>query len=150
MNNEKTSFFWKTIGTHGVMILSTSAGNKVSSRPVSTVVFGGRFYFQTDENYLKYRQIKANPNAAMCCKNISVQGVCTDLGKPKENPDFMRALKRHFPLAAARYSGLESERAIEFTPTLAYRWVYEKGQPFTEYWDFKEGTYKKIKMYDVH
>lgn len=146
MNNEKTDLFWKTVGSRGVMILSTSAGNMVSSRPVSVAVFEGRFYFQTDESYLKYRQLAENPNAALCCKNFSIQGVCRDIGKPSENAAFIRAMKRHYPDAVRRYSELPGERAMEFTPTLAYRWIYKGMQPYRELWSFAENSYVKEKI----
>lgn len=60
---------WKKIGTHGIMTLSTCSEKRVTSRPMSMIVIDGRFYCQTDQTYLKYRQILKNPNVAICHKN---------------------------------------------------------------------------------
>lgn len=64
------------------MVLSTSYQDKVTSRMMSVIIFDGEFYFQTDKNFRKYNQIKNNPNVLLCCDNISVEGICTELGKP--------------------------------------------------------------------
>lgn len=134
---------WKKIGTHGVMVLSTCAENRVTSRPVSVVVIDGKFYFQTDENYLKYKQLSANGNAALSVKNFSVEGKCRSIGKPSENKFFTRAMKKYFLAAYMNYSKLEAERVLEFTPTLIYSWSYELAKPYMEYWDFENLSYRK-------
>lgn len=54
---EKLSELWKNIGSHDVMVLSTCAENRVTSRPMSVIVIAGKLYCQTDENYLKFKQI---------------------------------------------------------------------------------------------
>lgn len=85
MNTEfskQLSYMWDKIGSHGVMVLSTSAENRVTSRPVSVVVINGKFYFQTDKSYLKCRQLKINENAALSFENFSIEGKCRDIGRP--------------------------------------------------------------------
>ena len=79
---ENFSKMWKKIGNHGVMVLSTCAEQRVTSRPMSVVIVDGKFYCQTDENYLKFRQIMQNGNVALSIKNFSIQGTCRDIGKP--------------------------------------------------------------------
>ncbi|MCM1578274.1 MAG: pyridoxamine 5'-phosphate oxidase family protein [Ruminococcus sp.] len=143
MNND-FDLFWLVVGSHGITAFASCADGVVTVRPVSTVIFGGKFFFQTDESYTKFRQIAGNPNAALCCKNISVQGTCVTLGRPADDLDFMRMLKKYYPLAAARYSSLPGERVIGLTPVFAYRWIYEKGQPYREQWDFEKGAYEKL------
>lgn len=141
--SEKLPALWKKIGSHGVMVLSTCAENRVTSRPVSVVVIDGKFYCQTDENYLKYKQLSENENAALSVKNFSVEGRCKSIGKPIDNEFFAQAMKKHFLPAYMNYSKLDAERVLEFTPTLIYSWSYELAKPYMEYWDFENLTYRK-------
>lgn len=141
--SEKLPTLWKKIGSHGVMVLSTCAENRVTSRPVSAVVIDGKFYCQTDENYLKYKQLSENENAALSVKNFSVEGKCRSIGKPPDNDFFIKAMKKYFLPAYTRYSNLEQERVLEFTPTLIYSWNYELAKPYMKYWDFENLSYRK-------
>lgn len=135
---------WKKIGTHGVMVLSTCAENRVTSRPVSVVVIDGKFYCQTDKNYLKCRQLAVNENAALSVKNFSIEGKCRDIGRPADCEAFTKAMKKYFLPAYMKYSSLDGECVLEFTPTLIYSWSYDKlARPYMEYWDFEKFTYKK-------
>ncbi len=148
MQNDKTDFsenlsrLWKKIGSHNVMALAACAGKRVTCRSVSVVVIGGKFYFQTGSEMLKYIQLTENPNAALCADNYSVEGICRDIGKPSENDFFIKAMRKYFPLAVKRYSLLPNERALEFTPHLIYLWNYSVvGKPYMEYFDFNANTY---------
>ncbi|MGN0634019.1 MAG: pyridoxamine 5'-phosphate oxidase family protein [Oscillospiraceae bacterium] len=141
--SEITKLLWNKIGTHGVMTLSTCADNRVTSRSMSVVVIDGKFYCQTNENYLKYKQISKNPNVALCFDNFSVEGVCRNIGKPLEHDFFISAMKASFANAVERWSALPSECVLEITPKLIYSWVYEDNKPFMEYWDLDSMTYRK-------
>lgn len=142
---EKLSELWKKIGSHDVMVLSTCAENRVSSRPMSVIVIAGKFYCQTDENYLKFKQISQNPNVSLSVKNFSIEGLCRVLGKPidESNSVFLEMYKKHCLSAYEKYSHLESERLLEITPTLIYSWDYEMQNPYMEYWDFNNSVYRK-------
>lgn len=137
--------FWQKLQDHQVLTLSTSSYNRVSSRPVSVIIHNGRFYFQTDKNYLKYKQLTENPNAAFCFQNYSVEGKCKCIGNPtdEQNNFFLELFKEHFQTAFELYSELETERLIEFIPTLIYCWGYDNSKPFMEYWDFANQEYHK-------
>ena len=134
---------WSELGSHGVMVLSTCAGNRVTSRSMSVVVYGGRFYCQTNVNYLKCRQIEQNPNVSLCCGSHVTEGECRIAGKPSEIPGFIAAMERAFPDAVKRWSALPEERVLEITPAEVRSWVYEDGIPYIEIWDMKEETYRK-------
>lgn len=142
---ESLTKLWKKIGTHGVMTLSTCAANRVTSRKMSVVVINGKFYCQTSENYLKYKQILQNPNVALCVDNFSIEGVCRDVGKPldEENSIAAKSIKKHFFLAYKHYSHLAEERLLEITPMLIYSWSYDGTKPYMEFWDFEAGSYRK-------
>lgn len=136
---------WKKIGTHGIMTLSTCSENRVTSRPMSMVVVDGRFYCQTDQTYLKYRQILKNPNVAVCHKNFSIEGTCQCIGKPLENKNdfFIHAFKKYFYGSYKTYSDLHNEILLEIVPTLIYSWNYKLTKPYMEYFDFVNFIYCK-------
>lgn len=144
--SDMLSKLWDKIGTHSVMVLSTCCENRVTSRPVSVVVIDGKFFFQTDVNYLKCRQIKENPNTALSFKNFSIEGRCKIMDKPLAHSSFIKAMTEHFPSAVKRYSGLDTERVLEITPTLIYLWEYENDKPYTEYYDLRNETYRRVEM----
>lgn len=142
----RLSELWEKIGNHGVMALSTCYENRVTSRSMSVVVSNGRFYCQTDENYLKYKQISKKPNVALCFDNFSVEGICQSLGKPLEHDFFINALKAYFPNAAERWSGGKNECLLEISPALISSWIYEEDKPYKETWDFRSLRYHKNLM----
>lgn len=152
MNNDflktKKTFF-ENLTSHKIMVLSTSADSRVSSRTVSVIIHNGKFYFQTDENYLKFKQLSVNPNAAFCFDYYSVEGICKCIGKPTDdqNSFFIELFKEHFSASYELYSKLDTERLIEFTPKLIYCWGYDNSKPFIEYWDFENQKYNKEYQY---
>ncbi len=145
MSNERTEFqrLWSKIGNSGVMVLSTCADNRVTSRAMSVVVIDGKFYCQTDERYLKCRQIKANPNVSLFFKDYSIEGSARISGRPTDSELFVTAMKKHFKLAYMRYSALETECVIEITPKLVSHWKYELNKPYIERWNFENSSYSK-------
>ena len=44
----------------------------------------GSLYFQTDKGMRKYKDIKGNPNVALCFSNIQLEGICEEIGRPIE------------------------------------------------------------------
>ncbi len=65
---ENLAKLWKKIGTHDVMTLSTCAENRVTSRKMSVAVINGKFYCQTSEKYLKFKQIFTKFQCCFVCK----------------------------------------------------------------------------------
>lgn len=141
--NSEFQQLWRKIGSYGIMILSTCAENRVTSRAMSVVVIDGKFYCQTDERYLKCKQIKANPNVALSVNNFSIEGRCHIMGKPFENDFFINAMKEHYPDAVSRWSELPAEVLLEITPRLVSAWIYEENKPYIERWDFENQRYTK-------
>lgn len=143
MFDEKIRELFAQLGTDRKMVLSTADGTHVTSRTMSVVIADGSFYFQTGSAMRKYRQLAANPRAALCYDNVQIEGVCTDLGSPAENEKLMRLYKKCYEGSYNAYSRLESERLLRFTPTYIKKWVYEGGKPFEEVFDFVTRTYEK-------
>ena len=134
---------WNDIGTNGVMVLSTCADNRVTSRSITVVVINNKFYCQTNKDYLKYRQIAHNPNVSLCFGRFTVEGVCRDIGRPYDNEFFIQALGKYYPDAVDRWSALPQECVLEITPTLIQSWIYENNKPYIESWDMRDSTYRK-------
>lgn len=131
------------LGSSKNMVLSTSFNDKVTSRMMSVIVIDGEFYFQTDKNFRKYNQIKNNPNVSLCCDNISVEGICTELGKPADNQKFIALFEKHYNWSYNMYSMLDNERLFKITPEYIRLWTYENSEPYIEILDFKSGEYSK-------
>lgn len=117
---------------HKHMVLSTSLSDCVTSRMMSVVEFGGKFYFQTDATLRKYQQLSANPNIALCADNLQIEGICREIGHPLQNEAFCALYKKHFLGSYRAYTAMQTERLFEVTPIFIQRWVYEDAQPCIE------------------
>lgn len=137
------SLLWDKIGTHGVMTLSISFENHVTSRAMSIVIFHETFYCQTDEISLKCQQIQKNSNVALCYQNFSIEGTCCIVGKPYENPIFIQFMREHFPNTVERWSAFPTECLLAIKPLRIASWSYEEDKPYMEYWDFQNLSYSK-------
>jgi Pyridoxamine 5''-phosphate oxidase. len=139
---------WKKVGTHNIMVLATGSESRISARPMSIIIYDGKFYCQTDESFLKYRQIAKNPNVALSCNNISIEGKCRIVGHPldEDNSFFADRFKRHFSNSYKMYTAIPTERLLEITPSLIYLWKYKLLTPYMEYFDFENQIYRIEKM----
>lgn len=133
--------FWKENGTHQKMVLSSSLGDIVTSRYMSIIILNEKFYFQTDKTSRKYKQMKGNCNVALCKDNIQVEGICSELGHPDDNMEFLEAYKKYYPASYSRYSFLENERLFQISPTSIQRWIYIDSAPYIETFDIVNKRY---------
>lgn len=125
------------------MVLSTSLQDHVTSRMMSVVQREGLFYFQTDRETRKYRQLSGNPHVALCMENIQIEGLCREMGRPLENSEFCRLYEECFTGSYQRYSALEKERLFAVTPLFIERWLYLEGKPFVEEMDVEKQIYMR-------
>ncbi len=125
------------------MVLSTTDGERVSSRMMSVVLLSGRFLLQTDRAFRKVDQMRRHPHVALCAGNLQVEGRCEELGAPLAHPDFCAAYAACFPDSFRRYSALPGEVLFAVTPTRMERWRYESGVPLLEVWDILERRYTR-------
>lgn len=139
--SERLAGFFAEFGTGRTMVLSTSAGGRVSSRMTSVILMNGKFCFQTDTELRKYSQLKENPHAALCIDNIQIEGICTEKGHPFAFPAFCEVFEKRFEGSYRAYSGLTNERLFELDPTYIERWVYKQGVPYIETFDIINGSY---------
>ena len=140
--------FLTAFGAGRKMVLSTSVNGLVSSRMMSVVRIGETFFFQTDTALRKYRQLAANPNAALCIDNIQIEGSCKELGHPLGHPDFCAAFRACFPGSFDAYTALEQERLFSLTPRRIERWIYRDGVPHIETFDMETQQYRFEKYAD--
>ena len=123
------------------MVLSTSENGRVSSRMMSIVRINGGFYFQTDIELRKYRQLTANKYAALCIDNIQIEGICEELGHPLGNAAFCEVFRECFCGSYDAYTSLENERLFVLEPLFAERWIYSAGVPYIEKFDIENKQY---------
>lgn len=145
MYKENKDLLFNKLGDHGVMCLATSQNDIVSARSMSVILYKQKFYFQTDANFKKYKQISENPNVALCMNNIQIQGVCVNLGHPllSENSFFADLFKQFYQSSFENYSALKDEFLFEVTPTIITIWDYEDNKPYRAFYDFVNETYHK-------
>lgn len=139
----KCQALFNQIGNHKTMVLSTSLNDRVTSRMMSTIIIGDKFYFQTDVTFRKYKQIQGNPSVALCADNIQIEGICREIGYPQDNAEFCELYSKHFSVSYELYSRLKNERLFAVSPIYIQRWIYEDDRPFVEIFDFLNRVYKK-------
>ena len=143
MYEKKLSELFRTIGKTRKVVLSTSCDNRVTSRMMSFVIFDNKFYCQTDKTFLKYQQIKTNPNVALCIDNIQVEGIAKNIGKPLENKKFISLFKQHYKTSYEIYSFLENEILLEIEPIFIGVWTYKDFIPVREFYNLKTKEIKE-------
>ncbi|MBQ4363918.1 MAG: pyridoxamine 5'-phosphate oxidase family protein [Oscillospiraceae bacterium] len=141
MFEEKYEKFLSDVGESRIMVLSTSENDVVSSRMMSVVRIGDRFFFQTDILLRKYRQIKTNPHVALCADNIQIEGICEEMGHPLDDAGFRESFAKHFKGSFDAYTGLHNERLFVISPVYVQRWVYDHGVPYIESFDVAGKNY---------
>lgn len=117
-----------------IMVLATSANNRVTARPMSCVNIDLDIYFQTDDRFLKFQQIKENPNVAFSASNLQIEGVAT-IGKhpfDHSNKEFLGLFQKFHSGSFKIYSHLKHNLVIKISPTLITLWKYENKQPYRD------------------
>ncbi|MGN0558514.1 MAG: pyridoxamine 5'-phosphate oxidase family protein [Acutalibacteraceae bacterium] len=145
---EKVENLFSELGESRNMVLSTCLDKTVTSRMMSVIILDRAFYFQTDISFRKYNQIIGNPNVALCFDNTSIEGVCSEIGKPSDNERFIRLYEQHYNWSYQKYSLLNNERLFRVVPKYIQRWIYESSEPYVEAFDFQKEGYTKT-HYDV-
>lgn len=141
----KNKFFSK-IGESKTMVLSTTDGEKVSSRNMSIIVDKEKFYFQTALEFRKCRDIEVNKNVALCAENIQIEGSVTGIYElnDEEAKNFKELYKQNHNGSYNAYSKLMGNSVFEITPIKIGFYNYEGKDVYLEYIDFKKNVaYKR-------
>jgi general stress protein 26 len=121
---------------HKILILATSANDRVTARSMSCINIGLTIYFQTDKRFIKFEQIKQNPKVALCAGNLQIEGIA-EIGNHSLDPsnkEFIELYKINHPDAFKNYSHLENNVVIKVEPTLITLWKYSDGRkPYREF-----------------
>lgn len=62
------------------------------------------------------------------------------LGHPRNHQAFCTLYKEHFPGSYEQYTSMENERLFSVKPRFIQTWIYEKGEPFIQRFDFQNRT----------
>lgn len=123
-----------------LMVLATSAKDHVTARMMSIVNDGMTIYFQTDKDFIKYRQIMENPNVALCVGNIQIEGVAKITCQSLEDPFFAEAYRKNHEGSFNKYSHRPNTIIVEVQPKRVTYWKYDEttGEPFRDFLDFEQ------------
>lgn len=133
------------ISKNKIMVLATSSKDRVTARMMSIVNDGLVIYFQTDIDFLKYQQIKENPNVALCIGNIQIEGHAKITGHPLENPFFAERYRKIHEGSFKKYSHIKDNVLVEIQPKLVTFWKYdEAGEPLRDFIDLEQGEAYRV------
>lgn len=124
-------------------VVATSKENRVTARTMSCICVDGAIYFQTDNRFLKYNQLLANPQVALCINNIQIEGIASILGKPLDakNLFFAKLFEQYYKSSFDSYTALETEVLIQVDPTRITVWEYEEDMPIRIIFDLVNKEY---------
>jgi uncharacterized pyridoxamine 5'-phosphate oxidase family protein len=119
---------------HKILVLATSANDRVTARSVSCVHRDLKVLFQTDKSLLKYKQMARNPNVALCADNMQIEGVAKIKGHPLDNAnkEFLELFKREHRGSFEKYSQMKNAVVVEVEPRLITLWKYESARPLRD------------------
>lgn len=137
--------FIRSLEKLGIMVLATCAAGRVTARPMSIVNIGEEILFQSDVNFLKFKQIKENPNVALSAANIQIEGVATigEQALANSNSEFVALYKVRHRGSFASYSSSCNTLVIRVKPTLVTFWNYVDGRPCRDFLDFMDKSARR-------
>ena len=144
IDKNKLNEVYQQLGSSNTMVLATAFNQRVSARMMSFIVKDNKFYFQTDIKFHKYDDICGNSNVALCKDNIQVEGICKEIGKPKDISWFCELYSKYHLSSYQAYSMLENTRVFEIEPIFIQRWNYIDGNPFIEKYYLDCNQYEEI------
>lgn len=140
----------KTLDTNKVWILATSDGSRVSARSMSIVHDGVDIYFQTSQLLEKYAQMMQNSNVALCCANVSIEGVAIDVGSWEDNPAAKALYIKHHKGSYDAYSTSPGQVVIKVVPHYVVFWKYIDSQPARDFLYLAEHKAERLLYFDQY
>lgn len=134
------------LNANNVVVLATSADNRVTARSMSYVNKGLTVYCQTDRRFLKVEQMQENPKVALCAHNIQIEGGASIGKQPLDpsNAEFAELYAERVPQAFKRFAHWKSFVVIEVEPTLVTVWKNVDGKPCREFLKIQEHKAERI------
>lgn len=124
-----------------VMVLGTSANNKIITRAVLIINNGLDLYFFTWKNSRKIKQIEINNNVSICKDKIEIEGKAKILGlmTSKDNKNILEMIRRKHPDSVEKWESKPNMIIVLIKPIYACIDGYIKnGDTYLEYIDFKK------------
>lgn len=134
------------LNANNVVVLATSADNRVTARSMSYVNKGLTVYCQTDRRFLKVEQMRVNPKVALCAHNIQIEGLATIGKQPLDpsNSEFAELYSERVPQAFERFAHWKSFVVVQVEPTLVTVWKNVNGKPCRDFLKVQEQTAERI------
>lgn len=140
--------FFHHLEQEGSLVLATASDQHVTARMISHIILDEAIYFQTDQTFEKVKQIKINPNVALCVGNIQIEGTAILLGHPFTCPPFLEKFSRVHTDSKEQYSKMKDEVVIKVDPKKVVFWKYEDGKPLRDFLNLETQTAYR-KYYDT-
>ena len=94
--DEAAGILNERFGHDTLISLATLDGKRPAVRIVNGYYEDSAFYTVTNARSGKMRQLKKNPETAVCAEWFTAQGVGENLGHPRDNADLMEKLREVF------------------------------------------------------
>lgn len=131
---------------NGIWVLSTSANDYVTARPMSIIHRGLDIYFQSNRDYVKYAQMRTNPHVALTWNNITIEGRAEELGPWGVLADGTLAeqYRDTHENSFKHYAHLKGQTVFHITPIRVRLWKYIEGTPYREILDVAAGEARRL------
>ncbi len=140
MLTKAANILFEEIGQDKIMALATRNGDGVAARTVNVYTYNGCFYFVTEADSNKYKQITQNDNVALSVDAIQITGHAAILEHPcdETNREIVHCIEEKLPQQFARYADKSIMRLIKIIPVYAAFILLASGGGFII--DFSEGN----------
>lgn len=131
---------FKKLGQSKVMVLSTTDGERVTSRSMSIIIDNEKMYFQTALEFSKYKDIEKNKNVALCVDNIQIEGEITLITSlyDEEASSFKKLYEEYHKSSYDAYSKLMGNRVFEVSIKKVSLYKYVGSDVRREFIDFEK------------
>lgn len=138
----------RVLDANKVCVLASSDGSRVSARSMSIVHDGIGIYFQTSRHLEKYRQMTQNENVALCCANVSIEGIASDVGTWEDNPAMKALYIRHHKGSYDAYGTSPGQVVMKVVPRYAVFWKYIDGKPVRDFLYLEDKKAERLHYFD--
>lgn len=140
---EFRSELFHTLDNIKEIVLSTTSQNRVTSRVVSCACYGPKIYFLSWDHHTKCRQIRENPQVALCHETLQLEGIAKIKGDAlaTENQHYAEKYRAKQPRIFDLFTPFEGMTLVEVTITSITSYpIKETEDYYLDHIDFSEGT----------
>lgn len=121
------------IGQDKIMVLATRKEEGVAARTVNVYSYNDCFYFVTESDSNKYKQITQNASVALSVDAIQIEGRAVALKHPNDssNSEFAQFVENLLPQQFAKYDDAPVMRLIQVIPSTASFILLTSGKGFS-------------------